>query len=737
MSIVGQPVDRTDGVLKVTGAAQYSAEFPQPLLAHGVLVLSTIPSGRIESIDTSRAERMPGVMMVLTYRNAMRLPNGGHSAVNPPSGRVLSLLQDNEVHYQNEPVAVVVADTLERATEAARHVEISYRETAAVLDFEHAKANAHTLRMQPNLPADTSRGDMETGLRHGANRIDVVYRTPYEHHNPMEPHATLALWDGDHLTLYDATQYVSGVRDISAKTFGIAPEQVRVISPFVGGGFGCKGSAWSHVMLAAMAAKQTARPVRIALQRPQMFGPVGMRPYTEQHIVLAARDDGTLTACRHDVLAPTSMIEDWTAPCAIVTRTLYAIPNQRTSHRVVRMNIGTPTYMRAPAQTPGSFVLESAMDELATILSMDPLQFRLKNYAERDQQENKPWSSNHLRDCYRIGAERFGWSRRAPRPRAMRDGTALIGWGVATATYPAHRSAASALVRLLPDGTAMIASRTQDLGTGTYTVMTQVAADALGLPTERIRFALGDSSLPRAPASGGSQSAASVAPAVRAACAQVRAQLLELAATDANSPLAGTARDGLSIDNGWIVDRSQPQRRDPVAAVLARHGGDALEGTSSVQPGDEHNRYSFHSFGAVFVEVRVDEDLGTIRVPRVVAVYDVGRLLNAKTGRSQLMGGIVWGIGSALLEKSEFDERYGRFTNGNLADYHVPVNADVGTVDVTVLDRPDPYINEDGARGIGEIGITGVAGAIGNAVFHATGVRVRELPITLDKVLKA
>jgi xanthine dehydrogenase YagR molybdenum-binding subunit len=737
MSIVGQPLDRTDGILKVTGGAQYAAEFPQPLLAHGVLVLSTIASGRIESIDSSRAEQMPGVQIVLTYRNAMHLPNAGRNAVSPPAGRALSLLQDNAVHYQNQPIAVVVADTLERATDAARYVSVVYQRTPATLDFERAKAGAHMPKMAPNRPADTSRGDLTAGLRQGPNRIDAVYRTPYEHHNPMEPHATLAAWDGDRLTLYDATQYVSGVRDITARTFGIPPEHVHVICPFVGGGFGCKGSAWSHVMLAAMAAKQVGRPVRIALQRPQMFGPVGARPYTEQHIVLAARNDGTLSACSHDVLAPTSMIEDWMEPCAIVTRMLYAVPHQRTSHRVVPMNIGTPTFTRAPGEMTGSFAQESAMDELAVLLRMDPLRLRIKNHADHDAQENKPWSSKHLLDCYRVGAERFGWSRRDPRPRSMREGSTLIGWGMGTATYPANRSAASAVVRLLPDGTASVASGTQDLGTGTYTVMTQIAADALGLPAEHVRFALGDSSLPRAPVSGGSQSAASVAPAVRAACEQVRGQLLQLMTGDVNSPLAGAAHDDLSVENGWVISRSNPQRRELIATALGRHDAASLEATATVQPGDERRQYAFHSFGAVFVEARVDEALGTIRIPRVVAVYDVGRLLNAKTGRSQLMGGIVWGIGSALLEKSEFDARFGRFTNGNLADYHVPVNADIGTIDVTVLDHPDPFINGDGARGIGEIGITGVAGAIGNAVFHATGVRVRDLPITPDKVMMA
>jgi xanthine dehydrogenase YagR molybdenum-binding subunit len=535
--------------------------------------------------------------------------------------------------------------------------------------------------------------------------------------------------------LYDATQGVSGARGAVARTLGIKEENVRVICPFVGGGFGCKGSAWSHVVLAAMAAKQTGRPVRLVLERPQMFGMVGNRPFTDQHFQISARDDGTLTGMRHDVISTTSTLEDWNESSAIVTRMLYAVPNQATTHKLVKLDVGTPTFMRAPGETSGSFALESAMDEMAYQLNMDPLAFRLKNYAEMEPQEKKPWSQKSLRECYRIGAEKFGWSRRNPKPRSMRDGNMLIGLGMATATYPANRSEASAIARILPDGTAMAASGTQDLGTGTYTVMTQVAADALGFPVEKVDFALGDSSLPHAPVSGGSQSVASVSPAVREAASQARAKLIAMAIADSGSPLSGGSIDDVTVNNGWVISRADPSKRDPAAAVIARNGGKPIEAIATTKPGDEKQQFAFHSFGAVFTEVHVDADLGTIRVPRIVAVYDVGSLLNAKTAHSQLMGGLVWGIGSALTEKSELDTRYGRYTNANLAEYHVPVSADVGVLDITVLGKPDPHINPLGARGIGEIGITGVAGSIGNAVYHATGVRVRDLPITLDKVL--
>ncbi|AMM17984.1 acylaldehyde oxidase [Burkholderia sp. PAMC 28687] len=737
MSVIGQPLDRTDGLLKVTGQARYSADNPEAKLAHAVLVTSTIARGRVLSMDTARVQSMPGVLLVMTHETAMRLPNGGKPDASPPAVRRLTLLQTDEVRYSNEPVAVVVADTLERATDGARKLQASIKYEAATpnADYRRAKGSAYRPEKMMGRPIDTQRGDVAAGLRQGPTRLDVVYTTPNEHHNPMEPHATLARWDGPKLTLYDATQGVSGARSAVAKTLGISEDDVRVICPFVGGGFGCKGSAWSHVVLAAMAAKQTGRPVRLVLERPQMFGMVGNRPFTEQHFQVAARDDGTLTGMRHDVISTTSTFEDWNESSAILTRMLYATPNQATTHKLVKLDIGTPTFMRAPGETSGSFALESAMDEMAYQLNMDPLALRLKNYADMEPQEKKPWSEKSLRECYEKGAAKFGWSRRNPKPRSMQQGNTLIGWGMATATYPANRSEASAVVRILPDGTAMAASGTQDLGTGTFTVMTQVAADALGFPMEMVTFALGDSSLPKAPVSGGSQSAASVSPAVREAASQARGKLIAMAIADSGSPLAGASADDVTVNNGWVISRADPAKRDPAAAIIARNGGKPIEATATVKPGDEKKEYAFHSFGAVFAEVHVDADLGTIRVARVVSVYDVGSLLNEKTAHSQLMGGVVWGIGSALTEKSELDPRYGRYTNANLAEYHVPVNADINTIDITVLGQTDPHINSLGVRGIGEIGITGVAGAIANAVYHATGVRVRDLPITLDKVM--
>jgi xanthine dehydrogenase YagR molybdenum-binding subunit len=733
--LIGEPLDRTDGLAKVTGAARYAAEFAHPGLVHGVLVTSTIARGTIASIDNvERVQAMPGVLLVMTWQNAPRLPGAGKSRLSPPAGRHLSLLQDNEVRYSNEPVAVIVADTLERATDAARRLRITYAAQPAALDFAHALPDAYAPTHPQGRQTDTARGDLDAGMREATVHVEAVYTTPIEHHNPMEPHATMAQWDGARLTLYDATQGVTGAKNAIAATLGIAPENVRVLAPFLGGGFGCKGSSWSHVALCAMAARQVGRPVRLVLERPQMFGPVGARPRTQQHIRLAARADGTLTAMRHDSYSDTSTFEDWTETCCMVSRMLYAVPNQVTTHRLVRLNVGTPTFMRAPGEATGSFALESAMDELAVQLDMDPLALRLKNDTQVDPSVNRPFSARALRTCYEVGAERFGWSQRPAAPRATRRGDTLIGYGLGTATYPANRNEAAARARIFADGTAEVESGTQDLGTGTYTVMTQVAADALGFAPHDVRFVLGDSSLPKAPGSGGSQTAASVSPAVRDACTQARARLIALASADPASPVHGLAPDALAVEDGWVVSRTDATRRVAAATLVARAGA-PVDVRASARPGAERETYAFHSFGAVFVEAHVDALLGTIRMPRVVAVYDVGRILNHKTARSQLMGGLVWGIGAALEEQTLLDTRYGRFTNANLAEYHVPVNADIGELDVTFLDQPDPHINSLGVRGIGEIGITGVVAALANAVWHATGVRVRDLPITLDKLM--
>jgi xanthine dehydrogenase YagR molybdenum-binding subunit len=735
MNSIGAPINRTDAWAKVSGAAHYTAEHQVEGLTHAVLVTSTIPSGRVLRIDDSAAREVPGLLLVMTPQNAMRLPKENKDGkLQPPIGRRLTLLQEDDVYYNNQPIAVVVADTVEHAREAAARLRIEYERKEAVLDFEQAKQSLHKPEKVLTEDTDTKRGDLADGLLASQVRLDATYTTPIEHHNPLETHATIAEWDGDKLTIHESTQYMKGVQRIVAAIFGIPPENVTAICPYTGGGFGSKGSVWSHAPLTAMAAKMLKRPVKLSLDRTQMFGPVGQRPNTEQRFRLGAMEDGRLLASSHDIVAYTSKIEDWIEPCGIITRMMYESPNQETTHRLAPMNLGTPTFMRAPGEATGSFALESAMDELAYQLNMDPLALRLKNYTEKDPGKDLPWSSKSLRQCYEIGAERFGWKDRNPQPRATKQGNKLVGWGMATATYPTNRSAGECSATLLPDGTALFRSATQDLGTGTYTVMTQIAADAIGLKVEQVRFELGNSQMPESPVSGGSTTVASVGPAVQAAGQALRLKLAGIAAASEGSPLFGATADKIGVENGELYLLDQPSRREAMAAIVARHGG-AVEVTAKAEPGDAKKKYSMHAFGAVFVEVTVDEELGEIRVPRVVGVYGVGKLMNEKTGYSQLMGGIVWGIGLALFEDTAIDGRYGRAVNGNLAEYHVPTNADIQGIDVQIVDEDDPHVNPLGAKGIGEIGITGVGAAIANAVYHATGKRVRDLPITLDKVM--
>ena len=734
MNAVGAAIDRKDGPAKLSGTANYAADFDASKLTHAVLVQSTIASGTIATIDIAKARRAPGVLLVMTYENAPKLPASAGKA-NPPGERALTLLQNNEVRYNGEPIAVVVAETLEQARHAATLIDVRYAAQTATLDFNAAKASAYTPREITHGKPDVGWGDAKAAMQTAAVRIEHVYSTPIESHNPMEPHATLAVWNGDALTIHDSTQGVSGTRTALAKKLGIPPEKVRVISPYVGGGFGCKGSAWSHVVLAAMASRQVGRPVRLALDRWQMFGPVGYRPRTEQRIALGADNDGKLIATTHDVLSQTSTFEDWVESSAVLTRMLYACPNTSTTHKLMKLNLGTPTFTRAPGESTGSFALESAMDELAHELGIDPLELRLRNYAETEPESGKPWSSKKLRECYSSAAEKFGWSRRNPNLSSTREGNQLIGWGMATATYPANRMPTKVAVTILADGSARVQCGTQDIGTGTYTIIAQVAADILGISIDRIKVEIGDSSLPEAPVSGGSMSAASVTPAVRDAAIRARETLIAFALSDDASPLNGRNHDDIAIENGVVFDRSETKRRESIAVILTRANGRTIEAHGEAKPGDEKNKFASHSFGAVFVEVAVDPDLGEVRVRRIVARYSVGKLLNAKTGRSQFIGGIVWGIGMGLLEETLVDPGSGRVLNANLAQYHVPVAADIPDIDVDVVEEDDQNFNPLGARGIGEIGITGVPAAIANAVFHATGKRIRSLPITPDKIL--
>ncbi|MET0795411.1 MAG: xanthine dehydrogenase family protein molybdopterin-binding subunit, partial [Polyangiaceae bacterium] len=511
-------------------------------------------------------------------------------------------------------------------------------------------------------------------------------------------------------------------------------DNVRVISHFVGGGFGCKGTPWSHIGLCAMAARVAKRPVKLALTRQQMFSLVGHRPSTIQHLVLGADAAGKLTAIQHEVWSETARFDEFVEPAAVQTRMLYACPNVSTSHRLVQLDIPIPTFMRAPGESTGTFALESAMDELAVALKLDPLELRLRNYAERDEGEGKPWSSKSLRECYRQGAERFGWAKRRAQSRSLRDGHSLIGYGMASATYPAHQKGSAAVARLRRDGSVLVQAGSQDIGTGTYTIMAQIAADALQLPVERVVFELGDTAMPETPVSGGSQTASSTGSAVQLAALALRDKLIDLAVADARSQLFGLEARAVQASAGEL-SAADGKHKDTFSALLERSGQPEISAQASTKEKAERKQFSLHSFGAQFVEVRVDEDTGEVRVSRAVGAFAAGKILNAKTARSQFLGGMVWGIGFALQEHTVRDARSGRIVTRDLADYHVPVHADIPALEVISIDEHDPHVNEIGAKGIGEIGITGITAAIANAVYNATGKRVRDLPITLDKLV--
>ena len=696
---VGRPIDRVDGPLKVTGAARYAADAPVEHPLYAVMVQSTISCGRIRTIDEDDARAVAGVVEVLTYRNAPRLTPTGFDFralmlyVEPE----LPPLQSDEIRYWGQDVAAVIATTLEAAVTAAGRLRIEYDERAAAVVLDaHSRERKELVETFFGRILNMERGDVEAAFAGAATTIDAAYTTAAVTHNALEPSATVATWTGDDLTVYDATQWVKGLQSTLAHFFDLEPQRVHVISPFIGGGFGSKGWVWPHTVIAAMAAKAVGKTVKLVIDRSQFFTSNGHRAQTEQRIRAAARADGTIVGLTNDVIATTGQAGDWHEACGLIGKMLYAIPNLRISHHAVRLNIATPTAMRAPGEAPGSFGLESALDELAYAVQLDPVVLRIRNHADVDPESGLPYSSKHLLECYRDGAQRFGWARRNPEPRSMRDGREFIGYGMATATYPAMAGAAEVRVRLERDGRVTVECATHDLGTGMYTIVAQVAADSLGLPLERIDVRIGDSDYPRAPVAGGSQSTASVMPPLVEACERLK----RLAGGD-----LATAAPGLE--------------------ALASGTGDEYD----------EDAYAFHSFGAQFCEVRYDEDLARVRVTRFTGVYDCGRILNPKTARSQMIGGIIMGLGSALMEETVRDPRSGAIVGNNFADYRVPVNADIPPIDIAFIEHPDLRFNSLGARGIGEISITGVAAAVANAVYHASGRRVRDLPILPERLL--
>jgi len=722
---IGKEMSRVDGLAKVTGQAKYTAEFQVPNLAYGFLVLGTATKGTIQAIDTREAESAPGVIRVFTHRNTPKLQAQGEGDTS------FRALQSDRIFFNRQPVALVVAETFEQARYAARLVKATYQTEKHETDTEAARGRARP----PRRGAPKPRGNPEQAMRDAPVKVEAEYRIPIEHHNPMEPHAAIAFWQGDKLTIFDKTQEVYGVREHLAASFGVPEENVNVVSLFVGGAFGSSLQPNYYPALTAMAARELKRPVKVVYTRTQMFTGHGYRPYTIQKIALGAERSGKLSAIIHEAVHNTSSFEEFSDNTTGFPRQVYACPNLYAPLTITETDLHTPTWMRAPGAVSGMFALECAMDELAYALAIDPLELRLLNYADVDPESGKPFSSKALKECYRLGAETFGWKDRKPEPRSMRDGHQLVGWGMATGIWGAFMSPATARITLRADGTAHVTSATSDIGPGTYTVMTMIAAEYLGLTPEQVEFELGDTKFPRAPSQGGSQTTASVGSAIYGAALAIGAKLLSLANNHPDSPLKSAAAADVELLDGRLQLKKDPSRFVRVADVMKRNGLAEVTETFESRPSEERQEYATLAHGAQFVEVKVDPDLGIIRVTRAIEVTACGKIMNPKASHSQEIGGVVWGIGMALHEATEIDHRYGRIMNPNLQHYHVPVNADVHEIETMFVEEDDLVVNPLGVKGMGELGMVGIPAAIANAVFHATGRRVRDLPITPDKLL--
>ena len=740
--VLGTPRVRVDGKLKVTGAAAYAADFKVDRLAHACLIQSTIATGQVVAIDQAEAGKMPGVIAILTLSNAPKLqPLPDELTANGLPGESRLPLQDDRVYYQGQHLGAVIAETLEQAREAAARVRIRYQAGELRTDLlAYAEQAVEPRLWAGRVKLQDKRGDVDwVWANMPQNRIvDATYTTPIENHNPIEPGAVLAVWDApDRLTLHVSTRGVDLTQKVVASAFNLPLENVRIICPFIGGHFGSKGFTWSYFLVAVAAARLGNRPVRLVLDRMQMFDSMGQRARTVQSVGLAADETGKLAALKHSTLTHSSMIYQYTEPCGALTRLVYACPNVQINHRLVQLNYTTPCPMRVPGEAPGMFALECAMDELAGKLNIDPLELRLRNYADKDEFDQRPWSSKHLRECYDRGATRFGWASRNPHPASTKDSDGrLVGWGMATAIYPARQEPGAARITFSPDGSVLVQSATHEAGTGTYTIVTQFVAEYLGVPMEQVRFELGDTQFPFAPVDCGSSLIASVAPAVIAACSKLRDKLAALAVDGQTAPFAGTAPADLVIADGHISSRKGSPPPLSFSDLLAKTGNQTVTAEGEAAPGDVYQKQAFFSFGALFVEVKVDPDLGEVRLTRVVGVYDVGKVLNPLLARSQLLGGITLGFGMALMEATVPDLETGRIVNANLADYYVPVSTDIpAEFSVEFLDLPDPNMTDNGARDLSGVGIVGTPAAIANAVYHATGKRIRDLPITPDKLV--
>jgi len=738
-SYIGTPTSRVDGRVKVTGAAKYAGEFNTTGLAYASVVTSSIAKGRIRRIDASETLRVDGVIDVLTHENRPRMASTDSAyrdEVGPENGSPFRPLYDDKIKFNNQPIALVVAENWETAEFAASLVRVEYDEQAHVTDIYREPSDAFI----PINPGESMfapprpRGNPEQAFAAAAVRHEGEYFVPIENHNPMELYASTVIWDGNgKLTVYDKTQGVQNVQRYLCSVFDMKPDDVRVMSPFMGGGFGSGLRPQYQVALAVLAARALNRSVRLVLRRQQMFE-LGYRPAMIQRIQIGANAGGTLDAITHDATTVTSKYENHYRQETGWSGLLYKSANAKYLHKLAPLDLATSSDQRAPSAATGVYALECAMDELAVALKLDPLELRLRCYSDRDQNTNQPYSSKALRECYRQGAEAFGWDKRNPEPRSMRDGSELVGWGMATGVWEALTMPITVRIVLTANGHAEVSCATSDIGTGTYTIMTQVAAEMLGLPLDSITIKLGDSTLPQSPVEGGSWIASSVSNGIALTSATVREELLRLSKQMPNSPLADLGPDDVTLLDGKLVSKRDPARTVTIADAM-RHGGvDRIEQekSTSFSPGGGSHAHNTHS--AIFAEIKVDEQLGVIRVTRVVNAVAAGRILNTKTASSQIMGGVVWGIGMALHEETLIDHRFGRIMNANIAEYHVPVNADVHDIKVIFVDEPDAIVNPLGIKGVGEIGIVGVPAAIANAIYHATGKRVRDLPITLDKL---
>lgn len=733
-SIIGAAVTRIDGPLKVSGTAAYAVDHQLENLAYGVGVASTMGSARIVKVDASEAEAMPGVLAVLYRENTPPLFRPAERLEHSRAGEIRPPFEDDRVYYYGQFVALAIANTLEQAQAAADRVKVEYVVHKPLVLLSEAPAPQGPPRVQGK------RGDAAGAFASAPVKIDETYTIPVEVHNPMEMHATIAKWDGDKLTVYATTQGVLNEQKVMAEVMGIPLEDVQVISPFCGSGFGGKLFPWPQSMLAALGAKHVRRPVQVQVPRSLMFTTVGHRPLTQQHVRMAATADGKLVSIQHDVMQPTSMVDEYVEWCTGVSTMLYACDNVAVKQDLVRLNVGTPTPMRGPGAVPGLFALESAMNELAMKLNMDPIELRLKNYAETDPSSHLPWSSKHLRECYQTGAERFGWAKRNPKPGSMQDGSEILGWGMASATWDAGRGGATVRVRLTSDGTARASCATQDIGTGTYTIFAQVVSQKTGIVLDKIHVVLGDSTLPPGPTSGGSATTATVLPAIAKAADQAVQRVLEAAVTTPGSPFFTpdrTQAPKLAMTNGWVHEADKPQNSGvPFEEILIARRLAALDGEAKTEmdPG-LREKYSFQSFGAQFMEVRWDPGIARLRVSRALTVIDAGNIINKKAGTNQVLGAVVMGMGMAMFEEAIYDPRTGKPINNNFADYLVATNADVPKLECVFLEYPDYHLNEYGARGIGEIGLAGVAPALAMAIYHATGVPVRKLPFRMEDVI--